>query len=130
MTCQRIGMPPISTSGLGIARACSCRRVPRPPQRIATGGCDSQGLWFTVSQSRPTSALEESRTRGPPCRPAAGCGTLSARDTLEHVGGDVEVGVHGADVVELFERVDQAHELAGGGLVDRHDARGAMDELG
>src|SRR5690606_2614642 len=37
MTCQTIGLPPISTSGFGIAWVCSCRRVPRPPQRIATG---------------------------------------------------------------------------------------------
>src|SRR5947209_10211752 len=38
MTCHRMGRPPISTSGLGMARECSCRRVPRPPQRMATVG--------------------------------------------------------------------------------------------
>src|SRR5947209_2936160 len=37
-TCHRMGRPPISTRGLGIARVCSWRRVPRPPQRMATGG--------------------------------------------------------------------------------------------
>src|SRR2546423_689991 len=37
ITCQRIGLPPISTSALGIACVRSCRRVPRPPHRIATG---------------------------------------------------------------------------------------------
>src|SRR5689334_17288194 len=37
ITCQRIGLPPISTSGFGIACVCSWSRVPRPPQRIATG---------------------------------------------------------------------------------------------
>src|SRR4051812_48219351 len=36
MTCQRIGSPPISTSGLGIVAVCSCNRVPRPPQRMST----------------------------------------------------------------------------------------------
>src|SRR5919197_2249594 len=36
-TCQRIGMPPISTSGFGIAWVRSWSLVPRPPQRIATG---------------------------------------------------------------------------------------------
>src|SRR6476661_6361103 len=37
-TCQTIGRPPISTSGLGIERVPRWRRVPRPPQRIATVG--------------------------------------------------------------------------------------------
>src|SRR5919112_3987206 len=39
MTCQRIGRPPISTSGFGTSGLCSCSRVPRPPQRIATSIC-------------------------------------------------------------------------------------------
>src|SRR6185436_20719100 len=39
MTCHRIGRPPISTSGLGSSAVCSCSRVPRPPQRIATCIC-------------------------------------------------------------------------------------------
>src|SRR4051812_39987415 len=39
ITCHRIGRPPISTSGLGSAALCSCSRVPRPPQRIATIIC-------------------------------------------------------------------------------------------
>src|SRR5829696_3765018 len=38
-TCQRIGCPPISTSGLGTSGLCSCSRVPRPPHRIATSIC-------------------------------------------------------------------------------------------
>src|SRR5476651_461175 len=33
MMCQRIGMPPISTIGLGRASVSSERRVPRPPAR-------------------------------------------------------------------------------------------------
>src|SRR5439155_7105764 len=36
-TCQTIGRPPISTIGLGISCVRSCRRVPRPPQRMTTG---------------------------------------------------------------------------------------------
>src|SRR4051794_36024830 len=43
ITCQRIGRPPISTSAFGIAWVRSCRRVPRPPQRIATGVEPSTG---------------------------------------------------------------------------------------
>src|SRR3954462_15449842 len=39
MTCQRIGRPPISTSGLGSAGLCSTRGVPGPPKRIATIIC-------------------------------------------------------------------------------------------
>src|SRR6185312_16717671 len=88
-TCQRIGIPPISTSGFGISWLCSCRRVPRPPHRITTG-------------TPPT----------PSSPPLSG-------DTLEHVRGHVEVGVHGAHVVEVFERVDQPHQLAGGVLLER-----------
>src|SRR5947207_1406501 len=38
-----MGRLPISTSGLGIVRVCSCRRVPRPPHRITA-----------VMSSRPT----------------------------------------------------------------------------
>src|SRR4051812_39785266 len=36
MMCQRIGWPPISTMGLGLTSVSSARRVPRPPERIAT----------------------------------------------------------------------------------------------
>src|SRR5215204_4745680 len=38
MTCQRIGRPPISTSALGTVSVRSRSRVPRPPQRMTTGG--------------------------------------------------------------------------------------------
>src|SRR3954447_3854798 len=41
MTCQTIGSPPISTSGLGIDGTCSWRRVPRPPHRITTSSMPS-----------------------------------------------------------------------------------------
>jgi len=34
MMCQRIGLPPISTIGLGLRCVSSLRRVPSPPARI------------------------------------------------------------------------------------------------
>ncbi len=56
ITCQRIGRPPISTSGLGSVCVCSRSRVPRPPQRMTTGGLPTRGL------SPPTAAqLREKR---------------------------------------------------------------------
>src|SRR5690242_21756231 len=36
MMCQRIGIPPISTIGLGRTSVSSARRVPKPPARIPT----------------------------------------------------------------------------------------------
>src|SRR6266571_525056 len=36
MMCQRIGLPPISTKGLGRYSVSSRRRVPSPPQSITT----------------------------------------------------------------------------------------------
>src|ERR687897_1554999 len=47
MTCQRIGLSPISTSALGIACVLSCSRVPRPPQRMATAVSAAGGLAAT-----------------------------------------------------------------------------------
>src|SRR5680860_1210703 len=38
ITCQRIGLPPISTNAFGTVSVRSRKRVPRPPQRITTGG--------------------------------------------------------------------------------------------
>src|SRR5690349_24687368 len=38
ITCQRIGRPPISTSAFGTDSVRSRSRVPRPPQRMTTGG--------------------------------------------------------------------------------------------
>src|SRR5687768_8876926 len=43
MTCQRIGLPPISTSAFGIACVSSRSRVPLPPQRMATGMSAAKG---------------------------------------------------------------------------------------
>src|SRR5947208_4321600 len=37
MTCQRIGRPPISTSGFGTGLPSPIIRVPLPPHRMATG---------------------------------------------------------------------------------------------
>src|SRR5713101_6928938 len=38
MTCQMTGLPPISTSGLGLSAVSSESRVPSPPAKMATGG--------------------------------------------------------------------------------------------
>src|SRR3954463_16770515 len=47
-TCQTIGRAPISTMGLGMSCVRSCRRVPRPPQRMTTGGSNSRGMMSTA----------------------------------------------------------------------------------
>src|SRR5215212_6202255 len=45
MMCQRIGLPPISTIGLGLRVVSSLRREPRPPARITafTAGKPNRG---------------------------------------------------------------------------------------
>src|SRR6185295_5593424 len=45
ITCQRIGRPPISTSAFGTDSVRSRRRVPRPPQRMTTGGLATGDGW-------------------------------------------------------------------------------------
>src|SRR3954447_14866185 len=47
-TCQTIGRAPISTMGLGMSCVRSCRRVPRPPQRMTTGVSNSRGMMSTA----------------------------------------------------------------------------------
>ena len=87
----RSAIPPISTSGLGIswgARAAVCERT--RSQRMTTGGRLLAGVM------RAPLCPRRRRARAPGARSLAG-------DALEHVGGHVEVGVHGIDVVELFE---------------------------
>src|SRR5829696_6008404 len=61
ITCQRIGRPPISTSGFGRAGVCSRSRVPRPPQRMTTGssiGPNATGVSRTPGFGR-AAELEE-----------------------------------------------------------------------
>src|SRR5947209_7340437 len=41
ITCQTIGRPPTSISGLGSAAECSCRRAPRAPHKLTTSGFTS-----------------------------------------------------------------------------------------
>src|SRR5215210_682086 len=53
---------------------------------------------------------------------ALGAGPPLAGDALEHVGVDVEVRVHRVDVVEVLQRLDQAHQLRRAVLVEL-DAR-------
>src|SRR4051794_39091041 len=47
-TCHTIGRAPISTIGLGMSCVRSCRRVPRPPPRMATGVSTSRGMMSTA----------------------------------------------------------------------------------
>src|SRR5688500_723311 len=58
ITCQRIGRPPISTSALGIDSVRSRRRVPRPPQRMATGGPATAGTLAALAR-RPAARFVE-----------------------------------------------------------------------
>src|SRR2546426_7519687 len=49
---------------------------------------------------------------------------------LEHLVGDVEVGVHPLHVVELLERLDQRDDLARLVALDPHRGGGTHGELG
>jgi len=60
-TWRTIGIPPISTSAFGIACVRSCRRVPRPPQRIATVSARSGTGGF--SRRRPRAGSSPRRRR-------------------------------------------------------------------
>src|SRR5262245_47773727 len=50
MMCQRIGMPPISTIGLGRTAVSSPSRVPRPPARITVRICAPRLAFDTMTQ--------------------------------------------------------------------------------
>src|SRR5215208_1946849 len=56
ITCQRIGRPPISTSGFGIVCVSSRSRVPRPPHRITT---DSSTAGTLSGRARGATAVEQ-----------------------------------------------------------------------
>src|SRR5215210_4244320 len=58
MTCQRIGRPPISTSGFGSPAVAACRRVPRPPQRITTGGSAATASALVLARGPDALAVE------------------------------------------------------------------------
>src|SRR4051794_32906895 len=61
MTCHRIGLPPISTRGLGSSAVCSCSRAPRPPQRIATCICGRLQAMDDPQRRLRTAAYESER---------------------------------------------------------------------
>src|SRR5918999_4872254 len=63
MTCQRIGRPPISTSGFGIVWVCSRSRVPRPPQRMTTLGALTGPKYGPWRPSRLGSVPGEARAQ-------------------------------------------------------------------
>ena len=52
MMCQRIGLPPISTIGLGRTSVSSLSRVPRPPARI-TAFMGREASEYRVRAQRP-----------------------------------------------------------------------------
>src|SRR6516162_773389 len=70
ITCQTIGLPPTSTSGLGSAVGCSCKRVPRPPHRITTvgsvDGTDADYSWvaYAAMSIAPPDILKAYDIRG------------------------------------------------------------------
>src|ERR1700716_1103941 len=69
MTCHRIGRPPISTNGLGRLRVCSCRRVPRPPQRMTTLSTDVTPTAKFYRDTDPTRAQPRLHRRTSSCAP-------------------------------------------------------------
>src|SRR3954465_9582153 len=56
------GWPPISTSGLGSSALCDTRRVPRPPQRIATFICARLPGMDRAPRAARAAAYESVRT--------------------------------------------------------------------
>ena len=88
----------------------------------------SSGAWH--HRCTPHDAAHRRSALGVNKRSLAPLFTSSARDGLEHGVGDVEVGVDVLDVVLILERVDQAQQLAGRILVERHGVRGHQRQLG
>ena len=55
---------------------------------------------------------------------------LLPRHAFQNLGVDVEVRVHGVDVVLILERVDQPQQLAGAVLVERNARLRLLGDLG
>src|ERR671936_2556037 len=103
------------------------------------------GLRLTAARRSPCSLSSVGQIRSssirPPCvlallgsQPPSTSRELSinhlAGDGLEHGLGDVEVGVDLLDVVQILEAVDEAQELAGAVLAQRHGASRHEPQLG
>src|SRR4030095_3650773 len=74
------------------------------------------GPGSTSAQPVPTSPGSIPRTLTPTAAP--GTARLSSRDGLENLVGNVVVGVDVLDVVQVLQRLDQAHHRRGGGTLD------------
>ena len=95
-----IGLPPISTSGFGIDWVCSCSRVPRPPQRIATCICGRLPGMEPDERAARADAYESVRSEIVDLVPAEvrrvldlGCSTGGARRALKARGEVEGVGI-------------------------------------
>src|ERR1043166_7990739 len=110
-TCQRMGRPPISTSAFGTDSVRSRSRVPRPPQRITTGGFRSAAR--NRRQDGPLVAVVD-----------RGVEALLEADVL---AGDVDVdeaaqvAVLGDPLAQIAVRLEDGVErLADGRALDLH----------
>src|SRR3954449_4594113 len=117
MTCQRIGLPPISTRGLGSSAVCSWSRAPRPPQRIATCICGRLQAMGDLQRSLRAAAYESERPQivalVPPgarrvldlgCASGALGAALKALRPVEVVGIERDP-VYAAEARERYDRV-------------------------
>ena len=85
ITCQRIGFPPISTSGLGSVSPASRMRVPFPPQRIATGSIGAGAYRSALQLRQPRTERRVSDAAAPAARgmPVAERDAVAARRALD-----------------------------------------------
>ena len=141
ITCHRIGCPPISTSGFGSSAVCSCSRVPRPPQRIATSICGRLPAWIATNGPRgraPTRACEARSSTSCPARARRvldlGCstgwlaGALKERGEVEVVGIEREPA-YAAEARERCDRVSRPTSRTSRGGLGRFDCLVAADVL-
>src|SRR5437764_15091215 len=102
ITCQTIGRPPTSISGLGSTEECSCRRAPRPPQRITTMGFTSGAYSQTL--------------------PGVASAAMSVANPEIFKAYDIR-GLYGADIdARLAEQIGRAFARVIGELEDKPTA--------
>src|SRR5205823_8509388 len=81
------------------------------------------GTGYTRPQPVPTSPGSTPSTRKP-------APTSGSRDGLQDLVGDVEVGVDVLDVVQVLQRLDQAHDRRGLRALDAHGRLRHVRHLG
>src|SRR5919109_682808 len=127
ITCQRIGLSPISTSALGIACVRSWRRVPRPPQRITTGPTPSTAGRVWIAEGRRTGGLRLAARDGGQDRHLVAVGELRLQAVLEadvltrdvHVHEPAQSAILGDPLAKLGVLVEDGVErLTDGGPLD------------